>query len=144
MKIEFEIDEKDSVLLLDIIKKVMGQTKNEGVFKALSKMVKEIEMDLRVTSFIFITLRDRLRGYTNGSEINPDSRMLVDLGISENFITRMGGLEYECNIVLRKAVKKYQPDYDMSKVPVIPLASVKKCVLISDVQNLIQDYYEKV
>ncbi len=144
MKIEFEIDERDSVLLLDIIKKVMGQTQNEGVFEALSKMVKEIEKDLKVTGNIFIMLRDRIHGYTNGSLIHPHSNMIINLGISENFITRMGGLEYEANVILRTLVKKHHPNYDMSKVPVIPLQAVKKCKLVSDVQNLIQDHYEKV
>lgn len=144
MKIEFEIDEKETILLLDIIKRFMGQTRNPKVLKALSKIATEIESDLKVGDETFKRLRYRLTPYTNGNSIFPESNMKIYLGISENFLTRPGGLEREASYTFRNIVKKYKPDYDLSKLKRISLSKIKKCKIISDVVSLIQGNYEKL
>lgn len=144
MKIEFDIEEKDSIILLDIIKKIIGQTNSKELFKTLTKIAWEIESDLKLAEEIFIILRNELQGYTNGNPIYLDSNMTIYLGISENFITRQGGLESLANSILRRVVKKYKPHMNPKDVPPISLTSIKKCKIISDVQNLIQSSYEKI
>tara|TARA_R110000868_G_scaffold71713_2_gene209711 strand:- start:39905 stop:40339 length:435 start_codon:yes stop_codon:yes gene_type:complete len=144
MKIEFEIDEKETILLLDVIKGFMGQTGNPKVLKALSKIVTEIESDLKVGDEVFKRLRFRLAPYSNGNKILPESNMKIHLGINENFLTRPGGLEQEASYVLKNIVLKYMPEYDIRKLTRIPLPEIKKCNKVLDVVSLIQSNYEKL
>ena len=144
MKIEFEIDEKETILLLDIIKRFMGQTANPKVLKALSKIATEIESDLKVGDEIFKRLRYRLAPYTNGNKIIPESNMKIYLGINENFLTRPGGLEREASYLLKNIVKKYKPNFDLDKLKRVPLTEIKKCKIVSEVVSLIQSQYEKL
>lgn len=144
MKIEFEIDEKESILLLDIIKRFMGQTGNPNALKTLSKIVKEIEGDLTVADEVFKRLRYRLIPYTNGNLITPDSDMKIYLGISENFLTRQGGLETEASKILKNIVETYKPEYDIRKLKKLPINKIKDCKKISDVVSLIQSQYESL
>ncbi|RZT00236.1 hypothetical protein [Aquimarina brevivitae] len=144
MKIEFEIDEKESVLLLDIIKQFMGQTSDPQALKALSKIATEIEADMAMGDEIFKRLRYRLTPYTNGNRITPAAAMKLDLGISQNFLTRLGGLEREVNSLLKNIVQKYKPDYDLRTLHHIPLSAIKKCKRITDVVTLIQSSYESL
>lgn len=144
MKIEFEIDDEETVLLLDIIKQFMGQTGNPKVLKTLSKIATEIESDLKVGDEAFKRLRYRLSPYTNGNRMLPESNMKINLGISENFLTRPGGLEKESSYVLKNIVEKYKPEYDLIKLKRIPLTEIKQCNKVSDVVSLIQSKYEKL
>mgnify|MGYP005991420717 CR=1 FL=1 len=159
MKIEFEIDDKEAVLLLDVIKRFMGQTGNPNVLKTLAKVVTEIESDFKVGNEAFKRLRYRLTPYTNHNRMFPESNMEVYLGINENFLTRIGGLERQASYVLRNLVKKYKPEFDLKKVKAyggdlagefvvngrggLSLTEIKKCKKISDVVSLIQNRYEK-
>lgn len=144
MKIEFEIEEKETVLLLKILQKFMGQTNNPNVLKSLSKIASEIESDLKVGNQIFLLLRNRLYNYTNHNTMLPDSDMKIYLGMSTNFITRVGGLEREANIILAQMVKANMSNFDLRKLKKIPLTHIKKCKLISDVQEKIQSAYENI
>ncbi|WP_062060216.1 hypothetical protein [Aquimarina longa] len=144
MKIEFEIDDKETILLLDVIKRFMGQTGDPNVLKTLSKIVTEIESDLKTGDETFKRVRYRLSPYTNGNKIFPESTMKIYLGINENFITRPGGLEEQASLVLKNLVKKYKPEYDLRKLKKIPLTEIKKCKKIADVVSLIQSKYEKL
>lgn len=144
MKIEFEIDEKESILLLDIIKRFMGQTGNPTVLKSLSKIVNEIEADLTIGDEIFKRLRYALLSYTNGNPIVPESDMKIYLGISENFLTRPGGLETEASQVLQSIVEKFKPEYDLSSLKKVPFNKIRNCKKISDVVSLIQTEYENL
>jgi hypothetical protein len=139
MKIEFEIDEKETLMLLAVLKRLMGQSNSPEVLKSLSKITDEIEVDLKISDEIFNQLKFRLSDYTNGNPITIDSDMRVYLGMSDNFLTRGGGLEREANGVLLNVFKKNKPD----KTPnLISLSSIKKCKTISDVVILIQTNYE--
>jgi hypothetical protein len=144
MKIEFEIEKKETVLLLDIIKSFMGQTSNAKILKSLSKIITEIESDLRIGDEIFKNLRDRLAPYTNGNRILLESNLKIYLGISNNFITRSGGLEREANFILKKVILEFKPNYDLNKIEKIQLSAIKKCKKISDVVTIIQEKYEKL
>jgi len=139
MKIEFEIDEKETLILLAVLKRFMGQTNSPEVLKSLSKITDEIEVDLKISDEIFNRLKFRLNDYTNGNPITLDSDMRIYLGMSDNFLKRSGGLEREANGVLINIFKKYKPN----KTPVpISLSSIKNCKTISDVVTLIQTNYE--
>ena len=144
MKIEFEIEEKEAVLLLKILQQFMGQTNNPNVLKSLSKIASEIESDFQIGNQIFLLLRTRLYDYTNHNVMLPESDMRIFLGMSSNFITRVGGLEREANIVFIQIVKNNKPNVDIRKLKQIPLDEIKKCKLISDVQEIIQSAYENI
>ena len=139
MKITFEIDEKETILFLDIIKRFKGQTTSPELLQTLTKITDEIEDDLKIGDEIFKRLRYRLSDYTNGNAMTLDSDMRIYLGMSDNFISKPGGLEREANAVLKKIAKDNKPDIIPKE---IPLSSIKDCEKISDVIHLIQNYYE--
>ena len=144
MKIEFEIEESEAVLLLNILRRFMGQTNNPNVLGSLSKIASEIESDLNLGNETLVILKTRIRGYTNGNRIFPEADMRVYLGISNNFITRSGGLEREVNKTLALLIQRRKPNYDLRKIKKIPLSKVSPTRLISDVQELIQSTYESI
>ncbi len=144
MKIEFEIEERETVLLLRILKQSMGQTNNPNLLKTLSKIASELESDLKVGNQIFHILRERLYDYTNHNQMFPESNMRIYLGMSKNFITRLGGLEREANRTLAIIIRTHNPNYDLRQMKRIPVSVIKKCKLISDVQEKIQSAYENI
>lgn len=144
MKIEFEIDDKEGVLLLDIIKRFMGQTSNPNVLKALARMLTEIESDLKVGGETFRRLRNRLVPYTNGNRIFLESEMEIYLGINRNFLTRPNGLDLLATYVLRDIVRRYKPEFDLRKLKRISITEIRKCKKVSDVVSIIQNSYEKL
>lgn len=144
MKIEFEIDDKEGVLLLDIIKRFMGQTGNPNVLKALAKMLTEIESDLKVGATTFKRLRYRLSPYTNGNKMFLESNMEIYLAINRNFLTRPNGLDLLATYVLKDVVKRYKPEFDIRKLKRVPLSEIRKCKKVTDVVSLIQEKYENL
>lgn len=144
MKIQFKIEEKDTVVFLRLFQQIMGQTNDPNVLKSLSKIVSDIELDLKIGNQIFLVLRERLYDYTNHNVLLPDSDMRINLGMSDNFITRMGGLEREANNILVQIIKQNRTGFDLSNLKSIPLTEIVKCKLISDVQEKIQAAYENI
>ncbi len=139
MKIEFDVDDQEGLLLLSIFKRFMGQTNSPEALKSLSKIAAKIEKEMKISDEIFNRLKFRLIDYTNGNKIELLSNMKKDLGISSNFITRTGGLEREANNILENLYIKYKPT---KKTPQIALTSIKQCKTVSDVVAAIQETYE--
>ncbi|MFD1062747.1 hypothetical protein ACFQ1Q_05770 [Winogradskyella litorisediminis] len=140
MKIEFEVDRSEAIVLLEGLKHLMGITNNPATIKTLHKIIAEIQRDGKLNDIVFKNLEYHTRDYRNMNfPFKIDSDLRNDLKMSNPFISSTYGLKQRCQIVLKHLVLKGKPG---TIIPKMSLTKVKKCKKVSEVVNLIVDKYE--
>lgn len=145
MKIEFELEIQEAVVLLNILKSAASKEANPKVENTLRNIIREIEADSSVTHFILSMIKDKF--YQNNltrEEILPGSDMYYGLGISEKFLTEPRGLTKMAYDILILVVKQYKPDADLTKIKKISNSAIKECAIVDDLMYLIEKSYEAV
>ena len=140
MKIEFEISDNDVDRLVKALQLLASQATEIETFEVVQKLLNEIQNDVENGVAIFNHLITYLKPYTNGTEIAKTSKLILHLGISENFINSSRGLIHVLKYILGLLVAEHKP----AKKPVpIPSSEINDLSTIEDCINLIQEYFEK-
>jgi hypothetical protein len=140
MKIEFELEMQEAVLMLDILRKAAYKSSNPKIKTTLGNIINEIESDSQVAHYILNGIKHEF--YTNNltkNKIYPHSNMEYGLSIPKPFLQEARGLTKMANFILFKTVRKFKPEIKPKR---ISNPEIKKCVLIHDVITLIQTNYE--
>ncbi|GAB4163662.1 MAG: hypothetical protein Tsb0033_24330 [Winogradskyella sp.] len=142
MKIEFEVDRSEAIVLLKGLKHLMGTTENIKTIKILHNIIKEIEEDGKANDFVFKNLDKETANYRNMNfPFKMMSHLKNDLKMNNPFINSTYGLRYCCQKVLIKLVHATKPN---KPIPHISLTKVKKCKVVRDVVHLIIEVYESI
>lgn len=142
MKIEFEVDRSEAIVLLKGLKHLMGTTSNQKTVKVLHYIIEEIEEDGRGNDFVFKNLAKATAGYRNMNfPFKIMSHLKNDLKMNDAFINSTYGLRQRCQKVLEKLTKARKPN---KPIPHISLTKVKKCNTVKELVHLIIEIYEEI
>lgn len=142
MKIEFEVDRSEAIVLLNGLKHLMGTTSNSKTIKVLHEIIKEIEEDGKTNDFVFKNLAVETANYRNMNfPFKMMSHLKNDLKMNDPFINSTYGLRQRCQKVLAKLVKATKPN---KPVPHISLSAVKKCKVVKELVHLIVETHENI
>ncbi|WP_127124154.1 hypothetical protein [Chryseotalea sanaruensis] len=140
MKIEFEINDSEAYILVPALQQAASQALDVKTFEVLQKVTREILEDIQNGVYIFQQLINYLHPYTNGNSILKSSKLILNLGISQNFINSSQGLYYVLSYILGVLVATRKPGKNPSR---IAMTEIVKLTTVEDCINLIQDHYEK-
>jgi hypothetical protein len=142
MKIEFEVDRSEAIVLLNGLKHLMGITANPQTVKILHGIVNEIEEDGKTNDFVFKGLEKETANYRNMNfPFKMVSHLKNDLKMNDPFINSTYGLRRCCQKVLIELVQITKPN---KPIPHISLTKVKKCKDVKDLVYLIVEVYESI
>ncbi|MDR7127684.1 hypothetical protein J2X69_000012 [Algoriphagus sp. 4150] len=140
MKIEFEINDSDANVLVPALQHAASQALDINTFEVLQKVIQEIQEDIQNGVSIFQQLINYLHPYTNGNPILASSKLIINLGISQNFMESSQGMHYVLSYILKVLVNTHKPGKTPSG---ITMTEIGKLITIDDCINLIQHHYEK-
>ena len=143
MKVEFELEVQEAAIMLDILREAAHKSNNQKIRSVLGNIINEIESDSKVAHYILDGIRHEFttNNLTN-NKIFPHSNMQYGLRIPKPFLQEAAGLTKMANFILLRTVQKFKPNTKPSNEQRISNSSIKKCVLVQDVMNLIQGSYE--
>ncbi|MDB4583105.1 hypothetical protein N9164_08135 [Draconibacterium sp.] len=140
MKIEFEINDSEANILVPALQQAASQALDISTFEVLQKVIQEIQEDIQNGVSIFQQLVNYLHPYTNGNPILKSSKLILNLGISRNFMNSSQGMHYVLSYILGALVATHKPGKNPSG---IIMAEIGKLTTIEDCIDLIQEHYEK-
>ncbi|WP_026945774.1 hypothetical protein [Algoriphagus marincola] len=140
MKIEFEINDSEASILVLALQHAASQALELKTFEVLQKVIQEIHEDIQNGVSIYQQLVYYLRPYTNGNPILKTTKLILGLGISQNFMKSSQGMHYLLTYILGSLVATHKPGKSSSK---ITMNEIGKLTTVEDCINLIQDHYEK-
>ncbi|MDG5493179.1 hypothetical protein [Psychroserpens sp. SPM9] len=142
MKIEFEVDRSEALVLLKGLKHLMGITSNPKTIKIIHDIIKEIEEDGKANDFVFENLDKETANYRNMNfPFKMMSHLKNDLKMNDPFINSTYGLRQRCQKVLTKLTHSTKPG---KPIPHVSLSKVKQCKTVKDLVHLIVEDYENI
>lgn len=139
MKIEFEIEKSDGLVLINALKYAVSRNNNPMVIEKLIKIIGEIEKDMHSSAQAYKLLAGHLTPYVPNVPILINSDLRVHLSLSNSFISHPNGLSRECNQVIIQLSNFYNLKQKNRNVYPDDLKEVK---LIEDVVEIIQNKIE--
>ena len=141
MKINIEVNQKEARLLLGGLKKIAGSTNNKETLKSISKLIREIEQDVKMDEIVFRRLEHYTKKYRSKyAKFERESDLRSDLKMGNPFLNSNQGFFILCNHLLKNIILKYKPGKAIVRVV---LADLRKCGTVKDVMDVIIAGYEK-